>query len=96
MNITDKIDQYIIEDVNEADFIDLGMAKKNIDDTLKHITTMEDWLNMAKSFVVSGKRDDALKVSVAINKKSIMLAKAVKKIPSRRITNLKVRRNKMV
>lgn len=92
----DKVDKYLGEGVNEADFIDLGMAKKNIDDALKYISSMEDWLNMVKTFVVNGKRDDAVKVAVAINKKSIELAKAVKKVPSRRITDIKAVRNKMV
>ncbi len=87
----DLVDKYINED-----FIDLSQAKVNVDDVIRTIATMEDWLNMIRSLVVSGKRDDAIKVSVAINKKSIILAKGIKKIPSRRITNIRNRRTKMV
>jgi hypothetical protein len=87
-----KFDKFILKE----DFIDLSQAKANVDSVVRNISTMEDWLNMARSLVVSGKRDDAMKVSVAINKKSIILAKEIKKIPSRRVTNIRNRRTKMV
>lgn len=87
----DLVDKYLNED-----FIDLSQAKKNVDNVVRAISTMEDWLNMARSLVVSGKRDDAMKVSVAINKKSIILAKEIKKIPSRRVTNIRNRRTRLV
>jgi hypothetical protein len=88
----DLVDKYL----NEAEFIDLDDAKKNIDVALNSITTMEDWLNMVRTLIINGKRNDAIKVALAINKKSVVFANTVKKIPNRKITDLKYRRTKMI
>ena len=87
------IDKYLL---NEADFIDSSQAKRNVDNVIATIRTMEDWLNMARSLVVNGKRDDAMKVSFALKKKVAILDALMKKIPSRRVTDIRARRNKMI
>jgi hypothetical protein len=87
----DLVDKYLNED-----FIDLSQAKKNVDNVVRAISTMEDWLNMARTLVVRGKRDDAMKVSAALKKKVSFLDSIVKKIPARRVTDIRDRRTKMM
>ena len=91
------IDKYLCEEeIDEADFIDTTQAKKNVDNVINVIRTMEDWLNMARTLVVNGKRDDAMRVSNALKKKVVMLDMIMKKIPARRVTNIRSRRTKMM
>lgn len=88
----DLIDKYLCE----ADFIDLTQAKKNVDNSINVIRIMEDWLNMARTLVINGKRDDAMKVSAALKKKAVILDMLMKKIPARKITNMRARRNQIM
>jgi hypothetical protein len=88
----DLINKYL----GEADFIDLTQAKKNVDNSITVIRIMEDWLNLARTLVVNGKRDDAMKVSAALKKKAVILDMLMKKIPARKITNIRARRNQMM
>jgi len=89
----DLVEKYII---NEIDFIDTTGAKQNVDNVLRVITTMEDWLNMQRTLVINGKRDDAMKVSAALKKKAAILDSLTKKIPARRITKKVSRRSKWI
>lgn len=89
----DLIEKYL----NEADFIDTTQAKTNIDNVMKVITTIEDWLNMARTLVVNGKRTDAMKVSMALKKKADILDKLMKKVPAVKLnTGVNYRRSKWI
>lgn len=90
----DLVEKYM--NLNEADFIDLTQAQQNIDNVMKVINTLEDWLNMAKTFVVTGKRKNAMQVSSALKKKSDLLDRLMKKIPNRKISKANYRRNKLL
>lgn len=81
---------------NEADFIDLTQAHANVDKVLQNLTTMEDWINMAKTLVVNGKRDDAMKVSKALVKKASILDRIMKLVPARKISTKITRRSKWI
>jgi NAD-dependent SIR2 family protein deacetylase len=86
--------------IDEADFIgtiDLDKeGRKNVDMALKIISSMEDWLNMTRAMIINGKKNDSIKIVDAIDKRSNMLKAIVKKIPNRKVTNLRAVRTKMV
>jgi hypothetical protein len=71
--------------INEIEYMDLAPARKNISDVLLNIDTMIDWLEMAKNLVNNGRRDDAMKVSLALKKKTDIIDRLMKKIPAKRL-----------
>ena len=82
--------------INEADFIDLTQANKNVDNAINLISILEDWLNMSRSLIINGKRNDAIRVVKALKRKIEIFDTLVKKIPNRKITNTRLRRNKII